>query len=502
MSSNFCRLSVSLLFVCVFGLPAVAQGAPHGGDTLLAAMVAGLRPGDEAVRRIVERAMAAVDLAEARADQEVAGAQVRIAALEGQAAAREAEIAALAESEQELSTALGAALAEADRYARESRELGDTVSRLTAQLRRVEADREDLARRVEALVTQSQLGEQAAREAEERRAATDLAWADTVAALRAAREALEARIGDFQGRIHAYQNRSNVVEDALRAQTARAASMETELAQLRFEVTALQRDRDAVRAAATASATAWSESVAGLRVVVVQLRQELEAASNRISMLQSRNAALVETEALYLAGIALSDTLRRIVSERDALRLEIASAARILDDAAAAIARARAERDEARRGSGGSAVLALEERLAERDREVAALRQALLLQPSSVPPESLSPATASASTAPGPTAASVATTSPTAAATTTVAPVAVAPTAVAPPVLPAQVFDPRRGTFEELQAIPAVGPTRARAIVWYRENIGPIRNENDLKSVPGFNDERIRSLRPLWRQEE
>jgi competence ComEA-like helix-hairpin-helix protein len=68
-----------------------------------------------------------------------------------------------------------------------------------------------------------------------------------------------------------------------------------------------------------------------------------------------------------------------------------------------------------------------------------------------------------------------------------------------PAVVP---LDLDRASYEELAAIEEIGPTRARAIVWFRENIRPIRTEEDLKSVPGFNDERVEMFRAIWRPKE
>ncbi|RMH54417.1 MAG: hypothetical protein D6679_13745 [Candidatus Hydrogenedentota bacterium] len=52
-----------------------------------------------------------------------------------------------------------------------------------------------------------------------------------------------------------------------------------------------------------------------------------------------------------------------------------------------------------------------------------------------------------------------------------------------------------RAGFDELAAVSGIGPSRARAIIWYREQVGPITDFETLRRVPGFNEARIKRLR-------
>ncbi len=509
---------VLVLALTSLAVPAVAQAAVSPRDTTLAEMAAGLRASDEAVRRIVERAMAAVELAEARANREVALAQIRIADLERAVAAQGAEIEAWKQSEAELGIALNASLAEADRHAREASaavmerddaraqlaaarlelaalaEWRDTATRATAQARRALAEREELAERLSAMHAQFGLSEQAVTEARARAEALVALYGDTLAALGRENETLRASIGQFQDRIQAYQHRSGVMEESLRQEAARAASWETAIVEMRARVAEHDRVLAEERSARASERRQLADSLAWERGRAADLGRALDAERARLGDLEARHAALTESEraarAALAAGAGLTETVNAVMAERDALRIELQSTVQVLNDAATALASARAERDEARRGiapvmpSEASQVALLEARLAARDREIAALRQALLAVSSPLSPGAVV-------TVPVETAPPVAAT-----------PVVIPPAPVVPPEVPAYDFDPMRGSYDDLASIPAVGPTRARAIVWYRENVGPIRGENDLKSVPGFNDDRIRLLRPFWRSKE
>lgn len=512
MKFRFLVLASAIGAVLVAAGTAAAQ--VPAGDTALAEMAASLRPGDEAVRRIVERAMAAVELAEAKANQEVAVAQVRIANLEAALAAYEVDLAAARASEAELVVALEASIAEADRFAVSDRAARgdrdslvaeieawkDSAARASAQVRRITSDRDELTARLEALHGQHALVQQALEDARSRLEAVAVSggdWADTLAALRSENASLQSGLDNARDRIQAYQHRSGVVEESLRLEAARSASLESAVVALRASLAAQRRALEDEQAAAAASRSALSETVTSLRTQNVELRRSLDEERDRHAALATRYAQLVETEVLLRTGALTTETVARVLAERDALRVEVQGAARVLDDAAAAIRSARTERDEARRLAAGASTSAapgtVGALLAEKDREIAALRQALLAVAAGTPstPSVATPAPSVPVTTPS---------EPASAPTAVVTPV---PEPTAPPaMLPAVVFDPAGGSYEELAAIPLVGPTRARAIVWYRENVGPIRDENDLKSVPGFNDDRIRSLRSIWRSKE
>lgn len=75
---------------------------------------------------------------------------------------------------------------------------------------------------------------------------------------------------------------------------------------------------------------------------------------------------------------------------------------------------------------------------------------------------------------------------------------------------PSAVYAPRsalldalnRGGEAELAGLPGVGTAGARAILWYRESRGSFRVTEDLKFVPGFNDEKIEALNQHFRAKE
>jgi competence protein ComEA len=55
-----------------------------------------------------------------------------------------------------------------------------------------------------------------------------------------------------------------------------------------------------------------------------------------------------------------------------------------------------------------------------------------------------------------------------------------------PAAAPADPVDLNAATVESLDALPGVGPARARAIIRYRETNGPFRAVQELTQVPGF----------------
>jgi len=50
--------------------------------------------------------------------------------------------------------------------------------------------------------------------------------------------------------------------------------------------------------------------------------------------------------------------------------------------------------------------------------------------------------------------------------------------------------------LEELTSLPGIGPTRAKAIVAYRQSHGPFASVNDLEKVPGLGQKLVRQLVP------
>lgn len=60
-------------------------------------------------------------------------------------------------------------------------------------------------------------------------------------------------------------------------------------------------------------------------------------------------------------------------------------------------------------------------------------------------------------------------------------------------------FDPNRAGVAEWDALPGIGPARARAIVAFRDSVGPFRQLNDLRKVPGVPFSVIERLVPVLR---
>ncbi len=61
---------------------------------------------------------------------------------------------------------------------------------------------------------------------------------------------------------------------------------------------------------------------------------------------------------------------------------------------------------------------------------------------------------------------------------------------------PAKPLDLNTATAEQLQQLPGIGPTTAKAIVRFREKSGPFRRVEDLLAVRGISKRRLETLRP------
>ena len=62
-------------------------------------------------------------------------------------------------------------------------------------------------------------------------------------------------------------------------------------------------------------------------------------------------------------------------------------------------------------------------------------------------------------------------------------------------------LDLNTATLEELEALPAIGPVRARAILQYREESGPFYTVEQVVEVEGIGEETLEGIRPYTRVE-
>jgi DNA uptake protein ComE-like DNA-binding protein len=467
----------------------------------------------------------------------------------------ERDLAAAAERE-------AAARAEVERAGRVSSESYVVQTALVEELRRTVADLRD---RIGAHQNRLAVLEESVRKETERAASLEVdrdRWRAMAAESDVVRiaeiDSLRASIEQFRDRIAAHQHRSAVLEESLRKETERAASLEAELgrkrqllaetaAQSALARTVLERERDAasdmaenlsqrlsaamselgaVSRAAEVSREAlerlrrqYAESAVigaadadrlrveyeAMRIRTAQLEEQtslleesyrsalagLNAANNEVSRL--RSLFLERKQDSYLQAIAGIERIERelvqtraerddLAAELTASRREIAETIRVVEESSEALRAARQERDAAlaAASSSGGADPRLEEaeaRLTRYEREIEALR-AMLAEGTGVPILSVTPAvdTRPETFVPRETA---------------LVPAAARPIEAAPLRVR---LDLNTASFDELAAVPEIGPTRARALIWYRENVRPILSDEDLKSVPGFNDERIRAL--------
>lgn len=63
---------------------------------------------------------------------------------------------------------------------------------------------------------------------------------------------------------------------------------------------------------------------------------------------------------------------------------------------------------------------------------------------------------------------------------------------------PAPLLDLNTATFSQLVALPAIGETKAQAILDRREELGGrFASLNDIDSIPGFGETTMRTITPL-----
>jgi competence ComEA-like helix-hairpin-helix protein len=62
--------------------------------------------------------------------------------------------------------------------------------------------------------------------------------------------------------------------------------------------------------------------------------------------------------------------------------------------------------------------------------------------------------------------------------------------------LPAKPIDLNRATLAQLEELPGIGPSRARAILEFRQKNGPFEHVTDLLALPGIGRKRFDRLRP------
>lgn len=65
-----------------------------------------------------------------------------------------------------------------------------------------------------------------------------------------------------------------------------------------------------------------------------------------------------------------------------------------------------------------------------------------------------------------------------------------------PAAQPVAIVSLNRATYQQLEAIPGIGPQLAARILYYRDEQGGFRSVEDLKNVKGIGDRRLEAIRP------
>jgi competence protein ComEA len=61
---------------------------------------------------------------------------------------------------------------------------------------------------------------------------------------------------------------------------------------------------------------------------------------------------------------------------------------------------------------------------------------------------------------------------------------------------PAKPLDLNTATLEQLEQLPGIGPTTAKAIIDFREKGGPFKRVEDLRAIHGISKARLEKIRP------
>jgi comEA protein len=62
---------------------------------------------------------------------------------------------------------------------------------------------------------------------------------------------------------------------------------------------------------------------------------------------------------------------------------------------------------------------------------------------------------------------------------------------------PAHSIDLNSATVDELQQVPGIGPSTAKAIVNFRQKSGPFQKIDDLLAIKGISKARLEKMRPF-----
>lgn len=61
---------------------------------------------------------------------------------------------------------------------------------------------------------------------------------------------------------------------------------------------------------------------------------------------------------------------------------------------------------------------------------------------------------------------------------------------------PTKPLDLNTATLEQLEQLPGIGPTTAKAIIDFREKGGPFKRVEDLRAIHGISKARLEKIRP------